>query len=254
MGSGRRAVRPHVVPDPGHVCIPLITSCDPLPKGGRPPTCRTRRVSPVAPGARVRSPSSRTSGPGWVVTCPALWRDGRSPHARLVQVARESPVCAPAWVLLTGGSGWVRRPSWVVRACPARRPGHLRPGVARPPHQVTQMTRNITQRVILAGGIQFRNSTRRRARATRTRCATRSVDRQSIAQRAVLEGWVRCHASTQALAQRSRIVLECADGHSIMEVLRRRLAGKTVIDCTNPVDYTTGRTAECGNGSRPLVR
>ncbi len=41
------------------------------------------------------------------------------------------------------------------------------------------------------------------------------------AQRAVLEGWVRSRSTAQALAQRSRIVLECAEGHSIMEVLRR---------------------------------
>lgn len=43
----------------------------------------------------------------------------------------------------------------------------------------------------------------------------------SDAQRAVLEGWVRRRTTAQALAQRSRIVLECADGHSIMEVSRR---------------------------------
>jgi transposase len=41
------------------------------------------------------------------------------------------------------------------------------------------------------------------------------------AQRAVLEGWVRRRTTAQALAQRSRIVLECAEGHSIMEVSRR---------------------------------
>ncbi|WP_282102828.1 helix-turn-helix domain-containing protein [Streptomyces sp. RK75] len=41
------------------------------------------------------------------------------------------------------------------------------------------------------------------------------------AQRTVLEGWVRRRSTAQALAQRSRIVLECADGHSIMEVSRR---------------------------------
>ncbi|WP_030548794.1 IS630 family transposase [Streptomyces albus] len=41
------------------------------------------------------------------------------------------------------------------------------------------------------------------------------------AQRAVLEGWVRRRSTAQALAQRSRIVLECAEGHSIMEVSRR---------------------------------
>lgn len=48
------------------------------------------------------------------------------------------------------------------------------------------------------------------------------------AQRAVLEGWVRRRTTAQALAQRSRIVLECADGHSIMEVSRRRVAPDTV--------------------------
>ncbi|MFD3622449.1 helix-turn-helix domain-containing protein, partial [Streptomyces sp. NPDC058676] len=50
------------------------------------------------------------------------------------------------------------------------------------------------------------------------------------AQRAVLEGWVRRRRTTaQALAQRSRIVLECADGHSIMEVSRRlRITPDTV--------------------------
>ncbi|MCF2530328.1 IS630 family transposase [Yinghuangia soli] len=41
------------------------------------------------------------------------------------------------------------------------------------------------------------------------------------AQRAVLEGWVRRRSTAQALALRSRIVLECADGHSILEVSRR---------------------------------
>ncbi|MER6308646.1 IS630 family transposase [Streptomyces sp. NPDC001657] len=41
------------------------------------------------------------------------------------------------------------------------------------------------------------------------------------AQRAVLEGWVRRCSTAQSLAQRSRIVLECAGGHSIMEVSRR---------------------------------
>ncbi|CAM5456769.1 hypothetical protein SAVIM40S_01445 [Streptomyces avidinii] len=39
--------------------------------------------------------------------------------------------------------------------------------------------------------------------------------------------------TTQALIQESRIVLECADEHSIMEVPRRLMAGKTVIDCTH---------------------
>src|ERR1044072_1649711 len=41
------------------------------------------------------------------------------------------------------------------------------------------------------------------------------------AQRAVLEGWVRRRTTAHALALRSRIVLECADGHSIMAVSRR---------------------------------
>ncbi|GAA3505598.1 hypothetical protein GCM10019016_127110 [Streptomyces prasinosporus] len=41
------------------------------------------------------------------------------------------------------------------------------------------------------------------------------------AQRAVLEGWVRRRSTAQALAQRSRIVLKYAEGHSIMEVSRR---------------------------------
>ncbi|MFF9217924.1 helix-turn-helix domain-containing protein, partial [Streptomyces viridosporus] len=49
------------------------------------------------------------------------------------------------------------------------------------------------------------------------------------AQRAVLEGWVRRRSTAQALAQRSRIVLECAEGYSIMEVSRRlRVAPDTV--------------------------
>ncbi|MFE5677690.1 helix-turn-helix domain-containing protein [Streptomyces erythrochromogenes] len=41
------------------------------------------------------------------------------------------------------------------------------------------------------------------------------------AQRAVLEGWVRRRSTAQALALRSRIVLESADGNSIAEVSRR---------------------------------
>jgi transposase len=41
------------------------------------------------------------------------------------------------------------------------------------------------------------------------------------AQRDVLEGWVRRRSTAQSLAQRSRIILECAEGHSIMEVSRR---------------------------------
>ncbi|MGW5773321.1 helix-turn-helix domain-containing protein, partial [Streptomyces longwoodensis] len=49
------------------------------------------------------------------------------------------------------------------------------------------------------------------------------------AQRAVLEGWLRRRRTAQALAQRSRIVLECAEGHSIMEVSRRlQIAPDTV--------------------------
>ncbi|MFJ9713642.1 IS630 family transposase [Streptomyces sp. NPDC101234] len=49
------------------------------------------------------------------------------------------------------------------------------------------------------------------------------------AQRAVLEGWVRRRSTAQALALRSRIVLECAEGHSIMEVSRRlKVAPDTV--------------------------
>ncbi|MFE0687883.1 IS630 family transposase [Streptomyces xiamenensis] len=49
------------------------------------------------------------------------------------------------------------------------------------------------------------------------------------AQRVLLEGWVRRRATAQALALRSRIVLECAKGHSIMEVSRRlRIAPDTV--------------------------
>ncbi|MFE2322758.1 IS630 family transposase [Streptomyces sp. NPDC059385] len=41
------------------------------------------------------------------------------------------------------------------------------------------------------------------------------------AQRAVLEGWVRRRSTAQALALRSRIVLESAEGRSIAEVSRR---------------------------------
>ncbi|WP_037855465.1 IS630 family transposase [Streptomyces sp. NRRL S-31] len=49
------------------------------------------------------------------------------------------------------------------------------------------------------------------------------------AQRAALEGWVRRRTTAQALALRSRIVLECAEGHSIMEVSRRlRVTADTV--------------------------
>lgn len=43
----------------------------------------------------------------------------------------------------------------------------------------------------------------------------------SNAQRAVLGGWMRRRSTAQALALRSRIVLECAEGHSILEVSRR---------------------------------
>lgn len=49
------------------------------------------------------------------------------------------------------------------------------------------------------------------------------------AQRVVLEGWLRRRATAQALTQRSRIVLECAEGHSVTEVSRRlRVAPDTV--------------------------
>ncbi|MGW4434642.1 helix-turn-helix domain-containing protein [Streptomyces sp. NPDC004596] len=49
------------------------------------------------------------------------------------------------------------------------------------------------------------------------------------ARRAVLEGWARRRTTAQAPARRSRIVLECADGHSIMEVSRRlRVSPDTV--------------------------
>lgn len=49
------------------------------------------------------------------------------------------------------------------------------------------------------------------------------------AQRVVLEGWARRRTTAQALVQRSRIVLECADGRSILEVSRRlRIAPDTV--------------------------
>ncbi len=49
------------------------------------------------------------------------------------------------------------------------------------------------------------------------------------AQRVVLEGWLRRRTTAQALAQRSRIVLECAEGHSVTEVSRRlRIAPDTV--------------------------
>ncbi|MGW1412636.1 hypothetical protein ACWCPY_42785, partial [Streptomyces sp. NPDC002403] len=42
----------------------------------------------------------------------------------------------------------------------------------------------------------------------------------TAAQRVVLEGWVRRRTTAQALDQRSRIVLECAEGRSILEVSR----------------------------------
>ncbi len=49
------------------------------------------------------------------------------------------------------------------------------------------------------------------------------------AQRAVLEGWLRRCTTAQALAHRSRIVLECAEGHSVVEVSRRlKIAPDTV--------------------------
>lgn len=49
------------------------------------------------------------------------------------------------------------------------------------------------------------------------------------AQRAVLEGWVRRRTTAQALAQRWRIVLECAEGHPVLEVSRRlNVAADTV--------------------------
>lgn len=44
-----------------------------------------------------------------------------------------------------------------------------------------------------------------------------------------MEGWLRRRTTAQGLAQRSRIVLECAEGHSIMKVSRRlRIAPDTV--------------------------
>ncbi|MEW1552090.1 helix-turn-helix domain-containing protein [Streptomyces tsukubensis] len=48
------------------------------------------------------------------------------------------------------------------------------------------------------------------------------------AQRAVLEGWVRRRSTAQALAVRSRIVLESAEGHSIAEVCRVGVVADTV--------------------------
>lgn len=49
------------------------------------------------------------------------------------------------------------------------------------------------------------------------------------AQRAVLEGWLRRRTTAQAPAQRSRTVLEYAEGHPITEVSRRlRIAPDTV--------------------------
>ncbi|MCX4808577.1 helix-turn-helix domain-containing protein [Streptomyces sp. NBC_01214] len=45
----------------------------------------------------------------------------------------------------------------------------------------------------------------------------------------MLEGWVRRRTTAQVLALRSRIVLECARGHSIAEVSRRLgIASETV--------------------------
>ncbi|MEV5205753.1 helix-turn-helix domain-containing protein [Streptomyces sp. NPDC053720] len=50
-----------------------------------------------------------------------------------------------------------------------------------------------------------------------------------IAQRAVPDGWLRRRTTSQALAQRSRILLKCAEGHSAMKVSRRlRIAPDTV--------------------------
>ncbi|MFF0813524.1 helix-turn-helix domain-containing protein, partial [Streptomyces albogriseolus] len=49
------------------------------------------------------------------------------------------------------------------------------------------------------------------------------------AQRAALEGWVRRRTTAQALAQRSRIVLECAEGYSIIEVSRRLRASPDTV-------------------------
>lgn len=48
---------------------------------------------------------------------------------------------------------------------------------------------------------------------------------------------------------------ECADKHSIMEVPRRRMAGKTVIDCAHGGMrqlVTTG--CSCGSSSRTVAR
>lgn len=49
------------------------------------------------------------------------------------------------------------------------------------------------------------------------------------AERGTLQSWVRRRSSAQGLALRSRIVLECADGHAIAEVARRlRITTDTV--------------------------
>ncbi|MFD7101139.1 helix-turn-helix domain-containing protein [Streptomyces xanthophaeus] len=53
------------------------------------------------------------------------------------------------------------------------------------------------------------------------------VDVQAL--RAVLDVWVRRRTTAQAVVQRSRIVLECAAGRSVMGVSRRlRIAPDTV--------------------------
>lgn len=54
--------------------------------------------------------------------------------------------------------------------------------------------------------------------------------------------------------ERSRSCWSARTGTRSWRCRVRRLADETVIDCTNPVDYTTGRTAECGTGSRAFVR
>ena len=49
-------------------------------------------------------------------------------------------------------------------------------------------------------------------------------------ERATLEGWARRHRSSQALAERCRIVLACAEGRSNSEVARHLgVARSTVI-------------------------
>lgn len=52
---------------------------------------------------------------------------------------------------------------------------------------------------------------------------------RAVPQQAVLEGWLGRRTTAQALTQRSLIVLECAEGHSNMEVSRRlRITPNTV--------------------------